>query len=100
MREIRVNVHDISSKYEFTKTKDNFMAFDKFKKGIVCFKPVLVEFLSSAEHKGRDPIDFHSIFFFFYCKSMGSINCWLTEIFLCVQPKKENHTGLKQFEGE
>jgi len=66
MREIRVNVHDISSKYEFTKTKDNFMAFDKFKKGIVCFKPVLVEFLSSAEHKGRDPIDFHSIFLFIY----------------------------------
>jgi len=50
-----------------------------------------------------DPIDFHSIFFFLR-KSMGSINCLVTNIlqniFLCVQQKKEMNTGLKQLEGE
>jgi len=50
-----------------------------------------------------DPIDFNSIFSQLW-KSMGSINCLVTDIlqniFFCVQQKKEIHTGLKQVEGE
>jgi len=37
-------------------------------------------------------------------KSMGSINCLVTNIlqniFICVQQKKEIHTGVEQHEGE
>jgi len=48
-------------------------------------------------------IDFHSIFFF-SMKSMVPNNCFapivLQNIFICVQQKKETHTGLKQLEGE
>jgi len=50
-----------------------------------------------------DPTDFHSIFFLL-CKSVGSINCLVTDILqnilFCVQQMKEVHTGLKQLEGE
>jgi len=51
-----------------------------------------------------DPIDFHCIFIFLQWKSMGSINCLVTDIlqniFFCVQHKKEIDKGLKQLEGE
>jgi len=44
-----------------------------------------------------NPIDFHIIFFSILLKSMGS-NCLVTHIILnillCVQQKKEIHTGL------
>jgi len=49
------------------------------------------------------PIDFHGIFLLLW-KSMGSINCLVTDIFinifLCVQQKEETHKGLKQFDGK
>jgi len=50
-----------------------------------------------------DPIDFYSIFFLLW-KSMGSINCLVTDIhqndFFFGQQKKEIHTGFKQLEDE
>jgi len=49
----------------------------------------------SVTKQGMDSIDF----FFLLWKSMGSINCLVTDIlqniFFCVQQKKEIHTGLK-----
>jgi len=50
------------------------------------------------------PIDFHSMGKKIQCNSKGPINCLVSEflqnIFFCVQPKKEIHTGLEQHKGE
>jgi len=51
-------------------------------------------------------IDFHSIFFNFVStmEVNGAKNCLVPivfqNIFLCVQQKKETHTGFQQLEGE
>jgi len=61
----------------------------------------LYDFLYYTKNKRRY---YEECLFFLLWKSMGSINCLVTDIlqniFFCVQQKKENHTGLKQLEGE
>jgi len=71
--------------------------------------PNLYEFVSSAEHKdilkndwNFGTTDLHSIFFFLLWKSMVPNNCLVSivpqTIFLCVQQKKQTHTGMQQLE--
>jgi len=63
---------------------------------------ILLYVVSSVELKNVKNV--HTDFQFIVWKSMGAVNCMMTDIlqnnFFCVQQKKETRTGLEQFEDE